>query len=305
MAIVRRFVVMAAMFIAISIGHSAMAVTLVNGGYTNLSYPDQAIGSAGRTQSWQTANSLGSVVTGTSEYTLSNHFMFNNAQRVIQPEGANYALVQQRIGAYRIDFSISDPASVGYEVIIETNYRGYVTARSDNGIQINSVAGSMAGYIDTDLNDATDTLIGPGPNMVTNMTNIVGGTSTTGPLVNVLKQSSKTYSAGTFSGSRDMAIRFSHLGSNNNVFLQNFGAGEGAVRFGLNPVQPKDTPTLQISGYPNIDGEDASQHGHFVNIIVRPVGGIVPPLSLAIPEPASAVLALVSVMALGLRRRRA
>ncbi len=297
-------VAMIAVLVLLCASGPSHAVTIVNPSATNLSANPQSFVATGIARSFQTANALDTVNNAGGQSTLANHFMFNNAIHVVQPDGPNFALVQNRIAAYQLDFTIDDPTNAGYELIVDTNYRGYTTAQSHNGVQVTAVAGSMSGFIDTDTTDAVDTLVGFNPNFIPELSNAVGGTNTTSALVNVLKQSSNSYNAGTFSGTRHMALRFTTFGSNNNVFMQNFGDGEAALRFGLNPVQPVGAPSLSLGAYPGPDGESASDHGHFVNITVRPLSQQAPPTNTsAVPEPAS-VSSLLLALGMLVRRRR-
>jgi hypothetical protein len=280
----------------------SQAVTISSTSVSNNSAPNQTYGGTGIARSFQTANVLGSVVNNPGGATLSNHFMFNNTLRVVQPEGPNAALTQGRLAAYQLDFTVDDPTNVGYELIVETNYRGYVSARSHNGVTATASAGHLSGYIDTDTTDALDTL----GDFEANLSNFGGSISTQSSLVNGLIQKSETYNAGIFSGTRNMALLFSTFGSVNNVFLQNVGDGEATARFGFDATQAANAPSLAIGTYLGPDGEAASNHGHFVNITVRSLGDDATPPGprIAVPEPASALMMLLGGSILLSRRKR-
>ena len=79
---------------------------------------------------------------------------------------------------------------------------------------------------------------------------ILATANQTTAFVNNLGEGSDFHSAGSFSGTRSFALRFTTFGSGNtNVFLQNNQRGQGSVRFGL----ANGDARLDASGQPGGD----------------------------------------------------
>lgn len=267
---------------------AAAAVLVADAALINNSTLDGVTGDNGIARSWHTDNTL-----TTGELTLQNHFRYQNALVVRQPEGPDVALTSGRTAAFDIRFTVLDPTNLGYELSVETVLRGYRTVRSDNGIMGTASAGSFSGRIDLNMDDGIDTL----GTQVDDLTILSQPDSST-TSVNSLVDASESLAAGTFFGTRTFGLRFTTSGSVNNVFLQNNGAGEVATRFGLDPVDSgvSGAPPFADAFYPGSDGESATAHGHFANVRVTPLG--------VVPEPASCILLATGLGLLFLRSLR-
>lgn len=241
-------------------------------------------------RSFQTSNvALGPVQTVGNDVSFSSQFSWQNAIRV-QPGGATGGLASGRATAYLLTFDVEDPLNLGYTLDVDTMLRGYVTSTWESGGTVAASSGSISGRIDTDMTDATDTLV----TQISNLT-VVGdsvGATSSSPFANALVSGSKSFSAGSFSGTRSFGLRFTTVGSTASVFMLNNSTGEAGARFGLDPSPLANFPS---SSYLGVDGEAAADHGHFVTVTAtfNPV-----------PEPSSAVLLGLGAFMLVLWRRR-
>jgi hypothetical protein len=257
---------------------------------TNDSSANSATSGGSVDRSFQTSSvALGPVQTAGNDVSFTSQFSWQNAIRV-QPGGATAALISSRLTAYLLTFDVEDPLNQGYTLDVDTMLRGYATSTWESGGTISAAPGSISGRIDTDMDDATDTLV----TQISNLTVLTSGASatSTNPFANVLVSGSKSYSAGSFSGTRSFGLRFTTFGSTASVFLANNSTGEAGARFGLDPSPLANFPS---SAYAGVDGEAAALHGHFVTVTAtfNPV-----------PEPSSAILFGLGVCMFILRWRR-
>ena len=264
------------------------AVSVTGASATNNSAANSGTGGLGIARSWHTDNSL-----STGALSLNNHFMYQNSLVVVQPDGPNAALTSGHVASYDLTFTILDATNSGYSVSVDTLLRCYRTVRSDNGIQASAFAGSFSGRIDTDMSDATDTL----GTQLNGLTILGGGVNST-TAANSLFSANKSFNAGTFFGTRTFGLRFTTLGSPNNVFIQNNDVGEMATRFGLDPVNSTaaGAPGFADAFYPGVDGESRSLHGHFVDVRVTSLSPV--------PEPQTYALLLAGLGWVGYAARR-
>ena len=193
---------------------------------------------------------------------FTNRFAWMSAHRVF-PGGPSLVLSNSNTVAYDLLFTIEDPLNQGYELSIDSVFRGYLTAgwQSNTGAFASLVfaagtlmvatldSGGGFGTAITPLNTAVDVAVA----------------DSTNPVSNLLVANSGSYVPGVFTGTHSFVLRYSTLAANTSGALQNFNTGEADVRFGLDPVSTR----FVFANYPGLDGETADGHGHFVTVTAR------------------------------------
>jgi hypothetical protein len=253
-----------------ALGPIAAATSLITVTGTNTSSAPESTFGGQVSRSFQSSLAIGALQqTGLNELTFGTRFAWQNSIRV-ESGGATVALTNPQNSSYTLNFTINDPLNFGYTVNVDTLMRGYVTAKWGSGDNLNGVAassGSLSGRIDTDTTDANDTLV-TFSNQVSDLTLLGGSTSANlnNTFSNELIDKSDSYAAGSFSGTRSFALRFTTFGSSNNVFMQNNMTGEAGTRFGMNPVDPDGGSGFDIAFTPGLDQTPLDQLGHFVTV---------------------------------------
>lgn len=230
-----------------------------------------------------------------NQYTFTNRFAWMLATRVDSNSVLDGAQNLAQV-AYDLTFTVEDSLNQGYNLDFSADYRGYNYAawKSGTGVEGITASGTLLG---------ASLSSGGGSTSIPSLT-ALPSTATAGsanPTVNVLASGSGTYDAGFFTGTRTFTLSFA--GSPFLNVLNRFPAGttgEAAVRFGLDPTLAQ----LNFANYPGLDGEAASQHGHFVSVRAT----FLDPAPAQIPEPGTAGLALAGTLLLGarlIRSRRA
>lgn len=228
-------------------------------------------------------------------YTFTNRFAWMLATRVNADGSLNGAQNAAQV-SYDLTFTVEDSLNQGYNLDFAADYRGYNYAawRSGNGPEGITALGTPL----------TATLLDSGGS--TPLLGLVALSSTatadsTNPVANVLASGSGTHDAGFFSGTRTFTLRFTGFPLLNTLNkIPSDSTGEAAVRFGLDPTIAQ----LNFADYPGLDGEAASQHGHFVSVRAA----FLDPAPAQVPEPGTLGMAVAGTLLLGarlIRSRRA
>lgn len=270
---------------------SALSIT------NNSSANETTTTGSNRLLEWQTSSNLDPVFTLGDQVSFSHQMQFYNGYSVPVGSSGN-ALTHNRDLIYDVNFTVEDSTSRGYTINVESLLRGFSTALWLDGVSNNAVISTgvtLSGRIDTNTNDAVDTLdtqiegltVGSGSGVIANQTN---------NLVNSFGEITDSYAPGEFTGTRSFTLRFTTTPTpTTNVFLQNNQAGQGSIRYGLNNTLAGLSPTGQSqSGDAYTDNSDL---GHFITITAdfNPE---------AVPEPSSTLLLLSSLTLLICNRKR-
>jgi PEP-CTERM motif len=187
--------------------------------------------------------------------------------------------------SYTVGFRIEDPDRLGYRLDVMSLLRGYFTAETASL----SVFVSMTGVaMSASVDSGTGFAAAPALDTSSQSLTFIGGNRS----VNTLFAEQATLDLGSFAGSRDFAIRFVAADHNLRLRLDMLGTGQVGLRFGLNPGLAE----LNQIAYPGLDGEPASEHGHFLT--VRATYNLAP-----VPEPTTWALLAGGLAGLLWRRR--
>ena len=192
--------------------------------------------------------------------------------------------------AYDVAFRVEDPLNAGYNLNIDSIFRGYLTAQADgtDNSSFSPLAFAAGTLMTASLDSGGGFLIVP--SLATDIEVAVSNSAT--PFENVLASRLGSYNAGSFTGTRDFILRFSSSVANANASLGNFSFGESNVRFGLDPL----TVGFLNATYPGVDLESPDSHGHFLNITATFDAAANP-----VPEADSLTLALTGVVLIMIR----
>jgi hypothetical protein len=285
-------------FATLMAGVAGQAATISSLAILDGSSANEAITTgSNRLLEWQTSSNLSPVTISGDVVSFSHQMQFYNGYHI--PIGSSgFALTHKRNIIYDLTFTIQDPTNRGYSVSVDSLLRGYSTGQWLDGTSSNALIATgvtLSGRIDTDTNDATNTLT----NQLTRLTmNSASGVTAnqTNTFVNNFAEDSDSYNAGDFVGTRSFALRFTTLPTpTTNVFLQNNQSGQGSIRYGFNNTLAGLDPTGQFQSGDVITDND--ELGHFISVTAE----FNPE---AVPEPGSSMLLLVSLAPLLCRRRR-
>jgi hypothetical protein len=166
------------------------------------------------------------------------------------------AQINKRNVVYQLDFTVEDPANLGFRLSIESLIRGVSWISQSTGVADPAVAtGLVYGVQWDDSTDAPDTYTAFG------LLNDVG---TTGVMVEgigvagELQSSLTSGTAGVFVGTTSFSFRFTTVTTpTTNVAFQNNQLGFGVVDYGIGPLP---------DGFESVDVNDL---GHFLTIRAR------------------------------------
>lgn len=186
------------------------------------------------------------------------------------------AQVHKRNVVYRLDFTVQDPGSLGYELLVESLLRGIssITQTSDGG-----TAFATGASFHVEIDDSTDD-----PDTFTTFVPLFNSTnsvSVTGVSSNTeLTENVESASLGFFVGTTSFSLQFSTVPTpTTNILFGNGQSGSGFVNYGLGSVP---------------DGFDVEQSdlGHFLTVTAN-----------FVPEPSAVILLSFGMMGVLGRRR--
>lgn len=278
--------------LALAADGNARAESITNVTLVNDSTPNTLVDDPARVREFITEGSLIAPPSTSGDSASFVHRMAWGAAHQVSAGGPTVALLFNNLVEYSLSFTVDDPLSRGYELDIDSLFRGYLTAHweANSGSGANGVfsAGTlMAASFDS----------GSGASTVTSLSTTIGvanATNTT-PDVNLLVERSGSFAAGHFVGTRTFTLSYGTVGSNTIAALQNFNTGEAALRFGAELTSPR----FDVAGYPGADGEPASALGHFITATAT-----FDPVTTPVPEPSTWALMLAGLGAFWLRRQR-
>jgi hypothetical protein len=244
-------------------------VSITNISTSNTSSPNE-ISATGNyiVKEFRTQNvNTSSVIQNGAESSFSNHFQWLMAHRVNQPSAPNFALIYLRQVNYAITFTINDPSNNGYIIDVNHINKGFATANREQAVETGIDGGILLGRMDD----------GNGSILKTDLAVYGGGVNIAGneliPFKEKLINHERTYVSQSYVGTRTFTLSFASKPSpaGTSVF-QNYGGGETALRFGLDPLHSSngDTsrPDFQYTEYSGAGEDVQSELGHKVNIKV-------------------------------------
>jgi hypothetical protein len=223
---------------------TARSATIGSVNVTNTSSPDDA----SPPRQFQTLSTLSPVTNTPTSSSFTHRMAFYNRHVGV----GGVAQVNKRDVIYQIDFTVNDPANVGFELTATSFLRGISSitqTSSGGGIAATATGASFFVSID-DSTDPPDTYITLVP-----LFNTTTGVSVSGMGTSASEeQSTESASLGSFVGTTSFSLRFSTLPTpTTNVFFDNGQTGFGEADYGLGSLAP-------------VFLVDPTDLGHFVTI---------------------------------------